>query len=86
MLVAGAAAEAASPRKSVKEGNLYYQQEDYAASRDKYEEALEKDPESDIVNFNLGTALYKEKDYHIQIQVNQRLNLGMVVVLMENCI
>jgi len=57
------AVEAASPKRSVKEGNLLYQKGDYAASREKYAEALKKIPESDIINFNLGTALYKDEDY-----------------------
>ncbi len=55
--------EAASPRRAVNEGNRYYKQGDYQASRLKYEEALAKNPESDIVNFNLGTAFYREKEY-----------------------
>lgn len=55
--------EAASPRRTIKEGNLFYKQGDYISSEEKFREAFEKDPESDIVNFNLGTALYKKEQY-----------------------
>jgi len=55
--------EAASPKQTIKEGNLLYDQGDYIASEKKYNEALEKDTESDIINFNLGTALYKKEEY-----------------------
>ena len=54
--------EAASPKQMIKEGNLYYEQGDYVASAEKYEEALEKDTESDIINFNLGAALYQKEE------------------------
>ncbi|MCK5083112.1 MAG: tetratricopeptide repeat protein [Candidatus Omnitrophica bacterium] len=63
VLISCVAAEAASPKRNVKEGNRYYQNGDYTASREKYVEALKKTPESDIVNYNLGTAFYKEEDY-----------------------
>lgn len=55
--------EAVSLRRAIKTGNEFYQKGDYAASREKYQQALEKNSESDIVNFNLGTTLYKEEDY-----------------------
>ncbi len=63
VLIHCGAAQAASPKRDIREGNRHYRDGDYAASREKYTEALEKAPESDIVNFNLGTALYKEEDY-----------------------
>lgn len=63
MCVGAFQAEAASPQKDIKAGNLFYEQGDYVASEEKYKEALEKDPESDIVNFNLGAALYKKEQY-----------------------
>ena len=84
------AAEAASPKREIKEGNRYYQDGEYTASREKYAEAFQKAPESDIVNFDLGTALYKEGDYekavdHLQkalltednrLKKNAHYNLG----------
>lgn len=57
------AVEAASPKRYVKEGNRLYQKGEYTASREKYAEALKEAPESDIINFNFGTALYKEGEY-----------------------
>jgi Ca-activated chloride channel family protein len=54
---------AASKRKAVSEGNALYQQGAYTDSAEKYRAALENDPESDIINFNLGTAIYKGEDY-----------------------
>jgi len=55
--------EAASPKRAIKEGNLLYEQGDYIASEKKYKEALEKDSESDIINFNVGAVLYKKEEY-----------------------
>jgi len=54
---------AASKIKSVKDGNALYNEGNYEGSIEKYSEALEKDPNSDIINFNAGTALYKNGDY-----------------------
>ena len=54
---------AASPQKNIKQGNKLYEQGKFEASKEKYMEALTKNPESDIINFNLGTALYKARDY-----------------------
>lgn len=56
-------AEAASKATDVKAGNALYKEGDYASSLKKYEEALKKDPESDIINFNLGTAYYQQQEY-----------------------
>ena len=49
--------------KDVKEGNTFYKSSQFDASAKKYSAALKEDPNSDIVNFNLGTALYKKGDY-----------------------
>lgn len=54
---------AASRAQDVKEGNRLYQEGKYKESVGRYRNALQKDEESDIVNFNLGTALYKNKEY-----------------------
>ena len=55
--------QAASVKESVRQGNRLYGQGQFADSLKKYEQALEKAPESDIVNFNAGTAFYKQKQY-----------------------
>jgi len=76
LLTNGAVSEAASPRQNVKEGNLLYQKGDYVASQKKYHEALEKVPESDIVHFNLGTAMYKEGEYRKAMDHFQKVYLS----------
>ena len=48
---------------NVSQGNKLFHQGDYTASVKEYEEALKKNPESDVIHFNLGTALYKNGDY-----------------------
>lgn len=55
--------QAASVGESVRQGNRLYHQGQFTDSLKLYEDALKKGPESDIVNFNAGTALYKEKHY-----------------------
>lgn len=56
-------AAASSKGRDVKEGNALYIEGDYAGSIEKYNQALEKDPESDIINFDIGTAYYKKGKY-----------------------
>ncbi|MBI4849784.1 MAG: tetratricopeptide repeat protein [Nitrospirae bacterium] len=53
----------ASPAKAVREGNKLYHQEKYDGALEKYNEAKAEAPDSDIVNFDLGTALYKKGRY-----------------------
>ena len=73
LIVMGCAtAHAASPGKDIKEGNRHYREGDYAASRAKYADALEKAPESTIVIFNLGTVLYKEDKYDDAVEYLQK--------------
>jgi len=67
---------AGSPKQTVKMGNLLYEQGDYIASEKKYKEALEKNPESDIVNFNLGTALYKKEQHEEAMDHFQKVFLS----------
>jgi Ca-activated chloride channel homolog len=43
----------------VRRGNKLYAQEDYSAAAEKYQQALQKDQESDIINFNAGAAWYQ---------------------------
>ena len=68
--------EAGSPKQATKEGNLFYEQGDFVASEKKFQEALEKLPESDIVNFNLGTVLYKEEEYEGAVDYFQKVFLS----------
>ncbi len=49
--------------EKVKKGNDLYAQKNYEEAGEKYKEILESQPESDIINFNLGTALYQTGDY-----------------------
>ena len=69
-------AEAVSSKQTIREGNLLYEQGDYVASEKKYKEALEKDTESDIINFNLGTALYKKEEYGEAVDHFQKVYLS----------
>ncbi len=50
-------------RGIVTQGNELFRKSAYAEAVRKYEAVLKKDPESAIINFNLGTALYKTGDY-----------------------
>ena len=50
-------------KKEVKKGNLLYNKGEFQDALKKYEEALLDDPDSDVINFNLGDALYKTEDY-----------------------
>ncbi len=54
---------AASIAKDVKEGNRLYKDEKYDEAIRKYNEAQVESPDSNIVNFNVGTTLYKKGDY-----------------------
>jgi len=76
-------AEAASAAKMVREGNALYKEGQYDDSAKKYQRALEKNPESDIVNFNLGTALYKKADYEKAIDHLQKVLLSEDPLLKE---
>lgn len=60
-MLLSAEALAASKSRLVQEGNELFEEENYEQSSRKYSQGLEKDPESDIMNYNMGTALYKEK-------------------------
>jgi len=68
--------EAASAKQTIKEGNVLYEQGDYIASERKYKEALEKDTESDIINFNVGAALYKKEEYGEAVDHFQKVYLS----------
>ena len=51
------------PKKEVKKGNSLYNNKEFFKALKYYEQALKKARDSDIVNFNFGTALYKLKRY-----------------------
>lgn len=54
---------ATSAKKNVKEANRLYKQGKLDEALQKYNDASVTLPDSDIVNFNMGTALYKKEDY-----------------------
>ena len=72
----GTPLEASSPKKKVDAGNDFYKEKDYLSAQEKYREALEKESESDIINFNLGAALYKNKKYEEAINYFQKVFLS----------
>jgi tetratricopeptide (TPR) repeat protein len=47
----------------VKQANRLYSQEKFDEALQKYNEALSDKPDSTLIHFNSGTALYKKKDY-----------------------
>ncbi len=77
------AAFAASKERSVKRGNAFYKKGDYAASLKSYQNALKAQPDSPVINFNLGTALYKDKKYDEAVDHLQKSLLGEDSVLQK---
>lgn len=58
---------AAVPKKEVKKGNSLFSKGNYKDALKQYEDALVKSPDSNVVNYNLGAALYKTEDYEAAI-------------------
>ncbi len=58
---------APNAKKAVKEGNLLYNKAKYEDALKSYEDALMAKPDSDVVNFDIGTALYKTGGYEAAI-------------------
>jgi len=56
-------AAAASSASLVKKGNRLYREEKYDEALKDYAAALSKKPDSALINFDLGTAQFKLKDY-----------------------
>lgn len=67
---------AASTGQYIKEGNKLYKKGEYEQSFNRYEKALEKNPELDIGNFNAGIARYKQGQYEQSVQHTQKALLS----------
>lgn len=59
---------AGTAKKNVKKGNVLYNKGEFAEALKEYEDAFLDLPDSDVVNFNLGAALYKTKDYQAAME------------------
>ena len=59
---------AGSAQRSVKKGNSFYQKGKYDEALKYYNEAALDEPDSEVVNFNIGTALYRKQDYERAIE------------------
>lgn len=66
----------ASKAGDVKSGNRMFTKGDYGSAANHYEQALKKDPESPVLNFNVGTAYYKKDDYQKAINHLQKALLS----------
>ncbi|OIO40188.1 MAG: hypothetical protein AUJ75_00425 [Candidatus Omnitrophica bacterium CG1_02_49_10] len=51
------------PVASINSANRIYEKGDYDGAVARYEEALKKDPDSEIANYNKGNALYRKERY-----------------------
>ena len=49
--------------KQVQEGNQLYSEEKYDEANNKYRDALIENPESPIINFNIGDVQYKKRNF-----------------------
>lgn len=59
-------------KKEVKRGNLLYNKGKFEEALKKYKEASSEVPDSDVVNFNMGTALYKMGEYEKAMKYFQK--------------
>jgi len=50
-------------RGKVKQGNRLYKEQKYDAAKNKYQDALLEDPNSPLIQFNMGDVTYQTKDY-----------------------
>jgi Ca-activated chloride channel homolog len=50
-------------RGKVKRGNRLYKEQKYDAARNQYQDALLEDPNSPVIQFNMGDVTYQTKDY-----------------------
>ena len=59
---------AASAGKSVKQGNRLYHKGNFDEALKHYNKAALSKPDSDVINFDIGTALYQKQDYEKAIE------------------
>jgi len=50
-------------RGKVRQGNRLYKEQKYDAAKNKYQDALLEDPNSPLIQFNVGDVTYQTKDY-----------------------
>ena len=62
-LLGFSASRAQSPEALIRQGNRYYNKQDYDQSLLNYEKALKKSPGNPDAQFNQGDALYRKSDY-----------------------
>jgi len=67
-----APAEGQAGRERVREGNRLYEEGRFAEAHQKYLEAMAEAPESPIIPFNDGNALYQDADYQRAMEAYQR--------------
>ncbi len=58
--------------KQTRTGNRLYEADDFAGALEKYKQALKINPESGIINFNVGSAYYKAGEYESAVEHLQR--------------
>lgn len=63
LILVPALALAQAGRRQVAQGNRLFAQEKYEAAANKYRDALNQDPLSPIIHFNLGATNYKRQNY-----------------------
>ena len=59
-------------RGKVKEGNKLYKEQKFDAAQNKYQDALLEDPNSPLIQFNVGDVIYKKKDYQKAMESLQK--------------
>jgi len=59
-------------RRQITEGNKHYAEGRFDEASDKYRDAEASNPESPIVHFNIGAALYKKRKYEEALQAYQK--------------
>ena len=75
-LVSPARAKRVNKQRANRTATKHFDQEEYAAALDLYREALAMDPESPILNYNLGTTLYKIGEYEDSVEHLQKALLS----------
>ncbi len=70
--VLAAPVDAQAGRERVREGNRLYEEGRFAEAHQKYLEAMAEAPDSPIIPFNDGNALYQDADYQRAMEAYQR--------------